>query len=545
MFKLGGATFVNGHPGTGKTTYLAQLVLDLLQKGVPISQIVYTSFSRASARAITNKLMESGVDEDKLFYFRTVHSLSSRLLSLSRQNFVGNEHKKGWCEERGIPYADEVVKDWLDSATYVPEDDKMGNCLFSYFQHLKRVYVYDSDIRKAILQGEVPRHLAFRFKKTGAEALPPKRVLELYEEWEEFKQGWELYEYEDVIQTCLEYEFSPEDMRFLFIDEAQDIYPLQAAILKFWGKFAEHTWIAGDVNQSIYPFIGADPTLIYQFEPEEVVLETSYRLSRGVLDLTKHVAHKLRDYSVDAVKPYRDYEGEHVRYISQANARAFYREIAEGERPMYVLFRYNKHVHHFIDWMKSVDPHIPIGGLGRTHTMWDNSYLMPLRNILCSFYHADDVLGGSFNLPFSWVYQLITRIPAAYLEHGLKTRMKRGELDRDYFTEADMRKMFRESIDADTLKEILIEPKTKISQEAKGYLIQVDEKTKMVDKVDVFTGTIHSAKGLEAKKTLIVDFKIREDAREVDEMRVAYVGISRAPYLTLALRGRYLSEVVS
>jgi len=67
MFKLGGATFVNGHPGTGKTTYLAQLVLDLLQKGVPISQIVYTSFSRASARAITNKLMESGVDEDKLF----------------------------------------------------------------------------------------------------------------------------------------------------------------------------------------------------------------------------------------------------------------------------------------------------------------------------------------------------------------------------------------------------------------------------------------------------------------------------------------------
>lgn len=70
--------------------------------------------------------------------------------------------------------------------------------------------------------------------------------------------------------------------RHLFVDEAQDLNPLQAALLDEWRRGRDDLTLVGDPHQAIYGFNGADPSLL--IAPEErfpgieiVHLRTNYR----------------------------------------------------------------------------------------------------------------------------------------------------------------------------------------------------------------------------------------------------------------------------
>lgn len=78
--------------------------------------------------------------------------------------------------------------------------------------------------------------------------------------------------------------------RHLYVDEFQDVNPLQFELLKAWRGPSDDLFVVGDPNQAIYGWNGADPNLLANFarrEPKanEIRLVDNYRSTPQVLTL--------------------------------------------------------------------------------------------------------------------------------------------------------------------------------------------------------------------------------------------------------------------
>jgi len=77
-------------------------------------------------------------------------------------------------------------------------------------------------------------------------------------------------------------------IRHLFVDEAQDLNPLQLEVLQLWRGDRDQLTMVGDPSQSIYGFNGSDPTILTNLESrfpgiEVVRLDTNYRSTPEVV----------------------------------------------------------------------------------------------------------------------------------------------------------------------------------------------------------------------------------------------------------------------
>ena len=81
-------------------------------------------------------------------------------------------------------------------------------------------------------------------------------------------------------------------IKFLIIDEYQDVNFLQAEIVKEFIKMGVRTMVIGDADQAIYQFRGSDYTFIKNFETdidgvEVVKLEDNFRSTSGVIQIAE------------------------------------------------------------------------------------------------------------------------------------------------------------------------------------------------------------------------------------------------------------------
>ena len=79
-----------GPPGTGKTTQLLNMVDKALSSGVSPHEIAFLAFTRkAATEAKERAAVRFNLDpEDDLFYFRTIHSLTYKLLNLRQKDLM-------------------------------------------------------------------------------------------------------------------------------------------------------------------------------------------------------------------------------------------------------------------------------------------------------------------------------------------------------------------------------------------------------------------------------------------------------------------------
>ena len=76
-----------GPPGTGKTTTLLNMVDQALNEGINPQQIAFLAFTRKAAHEARERAaFRFKLDmESDLFYFRTLHSLSYKLLNIGQR----------------------------------------------------------------------------------------------------------------------------------------------------------------------------------------------------------------------------------------------------------------------------------------------------------------------------------------------------------------------------------------------------------------------------------------------------------------------------
>jgi len=130
----------------------------------------------------------------------------------------------------------------------------------------------------------------------------PQMMAELYDRYEQEKRNKRLVDFDDLLRLCAhgietDTEFASSQrwqFRHLFVDEFQDVNPLQFRLLEAWRGERLDLCIVGDPNQAIYAWNGADPTLITKLADripgtETVTLESNYRSSPQVVATANRV----------------------------------------------------------------------------------------------------------------------------------------------------------------------------------------------------------------------------------------------------------------
>lgn len=142
-------------------------------------------------------------------------------------------------------------------------------------------------------------------KATEAQRRPPRGsdfTATAYAAYQSAKQTRKLIDFDDVLALChqvLTHETVFADAqrwhhRHLFVDEFQDVNPLQFAVLKAWTGPESSLALVGDPNQAIYGWNGANPDFIREIDQHfasvaVVRLGTNYRSTPQVLNAAAQV----------------------------------------------------------------------------------------------------------------------------------------------------------------------------------------------------------------------------------------------------------------
>jgi DNA helicase II / ATP-dependent DNA helicase PcrA len=93
-----------------------------------------------------------------------------------------------------------------------------------------------------------------------------------------YKEHTGMVEYYDMIAQFIEKKVCPE-LDVVFLDEAQDLSPLQWKMFFYIESKCKRSYIAGDDDQTIYTFQGADPSIFINLkgtmDPTSTVKESS------------------------------------------------------------------------------------------------------------------------------------------------------------------------------------------------------------------------------------------------------------------------------
>jgi len=146
---------------------------------------------------------------------------------------------------------------------------------------------------------------------------PPERIAELYDRYEDEKRNRRLVDFDDLLRLCshlLETDatFAATQrwrFRHLFVDEFQDVNPLQMQLVDAWRGDRWDLCVVGDPHQAIYGWNGADAGFLEGFQrrypPAEVIaLDVNYRSTPQVLAAAADVlvAAKVGGRSVRALR---------------------------------------------------------------------------------------------------------------------------------------------------------------------------------------------------------------------------------------------------
>ena len=264
-------TIVLGPPGTGKTTTLLNKVDSYLKKTDP-DKIGYFAFTKKAANEARDRaIRDFNLTEDDLPYFRTLHSLAFRKLGIKKDQVMQSRHYKDLGSKLGFP------------VTYADYQEDQGGIFTSDSEYLRIIQL--SQLRNITpeQQFDLAEH---------TQDLERDQLRIIANELRRYKKEYNLIDFNDMILDFTKSDLSPK-FDVVFIDEAQDLSLMQWDMAKtIWNKTAD-AFIAGDDDQAIFRWAGADVDSFINLKGTHWPLEQSHRIPAKVHKLAMSIINKI------------------------------------------------------------------------------------------------------------------------------------------------------------------------------------------------------------------------------------------------------------
>ena len=142
----------------------------------------------------------------------------------------------------------------------------------------------------------------------NAKDLRWKKLKWLDNEYKKYKKSNNLHDYTDMLVKFVECGISPK-LDFLFIDEAQDLSYLQWQAVEKLALNAKETYIAGDDDQAIFRWAGADVEHFINMKGRSQVLTQSYRVPKLIHSYSMRLLQRIKKRRIKTYLS-RDYAGD-------------------------------------------------------------------------------------------------------------------------------------------------------------------------------------------------------------------------------------------
>jgi len=272
---------VIGPPGTGKTRRLLNEVQRYVDKGVQLKKIGYFAFTRKAAGEARDRFLKVKTELTKkdIKYFQTLHSLAFNTLGLKEENVMQDLNYKVIGETCGIQikYASYEVNNW--------------NGIFSSdSEYLSLINLARVRQISAMDQLDLNEHLS-KIERDKLDAIE--------KEITSYKDVYGLIDFTDMIQKFLDKDVTP-DFDVIFVDEAQDLSLIQWSMINKIEKDTNcDVWVAGDDDQAIFGWAGADVDSFINYNAEEIPLKNSERVPSTIQEIALNVINRIEENRID------------------------------------------------------------------------------------------------------------------------------------------------------------------------------------------------------------------------------------------------------
>ncbi|WP_121821708.1 UvrD-helicase domain-containing protein [Halostella salina] len=349
-----------GGPGSGKTTALLDRVEGILEDDdVGMRDVLVVSYTRAAAAEVRERLAERLDANPRSLKGNvcTMHAKAYELLDLSRSDVVGEDDKQEFCEEYGVEFEDE----YGGAGRRTARSTTIGNKIIATSQWLQRTnrdvadwydVPFQWDDETVRLPPEVDDRAQEGNKYTPTWPSDDDRidVPETIRAWRSYKGEHDLVGFADMLERVQQRSLQPS-VDYLVIDEFQDITQLQYEVYEEWKPHLERVLIAGDDDQVVYAWQGADPQLLLEEGGEDVILDTSYRLPSKILHTVQQEVGHIEQRQEKNLSPRT--EGGTVEAVESPSmldlVRNVRRTINTDDGSIMLLFRARYQMFRFID----------------------------------------------------------------------------------------------------------------------------------------------------------------------------------------------------
>ncbi len=249
-------TKIFGPPGTGKTTWLLTRLEEHLRNGYTPSQVSFISFTKSAvleARSrIEQRFTSSSWQKNDFDGFQTLHATC----------YQSTGSPKKYVFDRRAAEEFSVEENW---DLTLNEESPTDHDLILRAYHMSRLK--KTEFSQELIDSGCP--VAFDLCR------------EFVKEYEAFKEKSCLVDFTDMLLERIGK--GSLGKKIVMLDEAQDLTPLQLDLVVELAGGCDYFYLAGDDDQAIYSFQGADMNGFLNFPADETIhLKKSHRVPEEI-----------------------------------------------------------------------------------------------------------------------------------------------------------------------------------------------------------------------------------------------------------------------
>ena len=543
---------IAGPPGTGKTRRLGDIFYKWIEE-CSATEILMTSHTNTACDEIRKRILSK---ENIERYQKKTGKDIFHLVRESRKTLeetITTTHT--YCKSK--------IKKLKGQSVVFNGDDyaelKKQYPLFNAYTGSKKFYTLDM---------LVAGHPFFRFhssaRDNGKDTVPYYRNLsfeekrdykynieelqKLEKKYNEFKNNEkvnlrapQILDFQDMIQIFTDSdEVKPEDLgiKILIVDEAQDSSVIQRAAEKKMATAAEFFYKAGDPDQALFEFAGADPDAFHkEFAHPEEELEQGFRCPRVINEYCKKIIKPVWDYygyeRVWAPRRELDKEGnptgpivegeifEMMSLEQDPNLAELTRRIKETNESFVFTCRGNEPRETIKYLLKLGVPFKLVDKDDRFRFKYPKKEIINQRNFLKLIREEKKISGAAVR---RMLKNTLPDYTGKNTKDGNLDEIEKGNFDIDWLIEHQfLDSIVKKSDDFQSIS-------TTKGIEMKNFIRQV---TKYEPSGDlerhprIFVENIHTVKGEEYDNS-VVDLTTRREEEDFTKRRIKYVACSRA-----------------